>query len=767
MRIRMVLRVALISLSSLLPVAAQTAASVPASSAATAVPPLVPYSGIAKDAAGKPLSGEIGITFLIYKDQEGGSPLWMESQRTAVDVAGHFQVQLGAMAVNGLPIDLFSTGEARWLEVQIAGLAPESRVLLVSVPYALKAADAATLGGLPASAFALAGSKAVVAAASVGQTVTPDVNATVTTPGGTTGYLPVFTGAATVADSILYASSTGVGVGDVPNSTAVFDVNGKSIWRGLMNVSRAGNATDAAGFDSYAMFFQASVYNSSSKAAVLPNFQLQVEPTGNDTATPGETFNVLSSATGGTPAETGLYFNSNGIIHFATGQTFPGAGGGGSGTITGVTAGTDLTGGGTTGVVTLNLDTTKVPLLTAANTFTGNQKVTGTLSTTGELTAAAGLTSAGAVGIGTTTPRSLLEVEATASAALGPVVTLTNTAGGGGAMSALDFNTKLPSTTGTYNPMARIAAMDALHYSDNLVFLSNTPGVANNGLETNMIIQSNGQTGINTTAPGAQLEVDANPTLGTDAIYGFGATVGTGAGSLGVEGTGGESLSTFTGGSGGNFTGGYAEGTGIGGDGVDAYAGDSAESDNEGYAGYFGGSIFVTGTVLPSDVKATIDHPLDPANKYLVQATVQSSEMVNIYSGNVTTDELGVATVRLPDWFEAENADFRYQLTVVGKFAQAIISQEIANHQFKISTNASFTKVSWQVTGVRQDVYAKAHPLVVEREKTGVERGYYVHPELYGQPAEKQTQWARHREMMKKQGAERQGTGLRAQSTGN
>ena len=85
-----------------------------------------------------------------------------------------------------------------------------------------------------------------------------------------------------------------------------------------------------------------------------------------------------------------------------------------------------------------------------------------------------------------------------------------------------------------------------------------------------------------------------------------------------------------------------------------------------------------------------IDHPLDPANKYLVHASVESSEMINIYSGNVITDELGLATVNLPDGFEAENADFRYQLTVIGgRFAQAIVSKEIANHQFTISTNAS------------------------------------------------------------------------------
>ena len=146
-------------------------------------------------------------------------------------------------------------------------------------------------------------------------------------------------------------------------------------------------------------------------------------------------------------------------------------------------------------------------------------------------------------------------------------------------------------------------------------------------------------------------------------------------------------------------------------------------------------TFFVDGT-LTADVKDfKIDHPLDPANKYLVHTSVESSEMMNIYSGNVTTDELGLATVTMPDWFEAENTDFRYQLTVVDeRFAQAVVSKRIANHQFTIHTNASNVQVSWQITAVRQDVYAKAHPLVVEQVKGDKERGFYQHPELSASP---------------------------------
>ena len=130
-------------------------------------------------------------------------------------------------------------------------------------------------------------------------------------------------------------------------------------------------------------------------SVVSPRFQLQVEPTGNDTASPKGTLNVLASATAAAPVETGLFINTNGTIHFAPGQTFPGTG---LGTITGVTAGTALTGGGTSGTVTLNVDTTKVPLLTAANTFAASQALTsGDLSLGSTFGAATGVINIGGI----------------------------------------------------------------------------------------------------------------------------------------------------------------------------------------------------------------------------------------------------------------------------------------------------------------------------------------------------------------------------------
>ena len=114
-----------------------------------------------KDAEGKPATGSVEITFSLYQFHDGGSPLWAETQTAQFDSQGHYTVLLGAASAAGLPLDLFTNGAARWLGVQPAlpGVGEQPRVLLVGVPYALKAADAETLGGKPASAFMLAGSE--------------------------------------------------------------------------------------------------------------------------------------------------------------------------------------------------------------------------------------------------------------------------------------------------------------------------------------------------------------------------------------------------------------------------------------------------------------------------------------------------------------------------------------------------------------------------------------------------------------------------------
>jgi hypothetical protein len=155
------------------------------------------------------------------------------------------------------------------------------------------------------------------------------------------------------------------------------------------------------------------------------------------------------------------------------------------------------------------------------------------------------------------------------------------------------------------------------------------------------------------------------------------------------------------------------------------------------YAALFSGDVQVTGTLSKGAGTFKIDHPQDPTNKYLIHSFVESPDMMNVYNGNVVTDANGKALVNLPGYFEAENKDFKYQLTVIGQFAQAIIGDEINNNQFTILTDKPNVKVSWQVTGVRNDKFAQQHPVVAEVEKTGSERGKYLYPELYGEAKEK------------------------------
>ena len=155
------------------------------------------------------------------------------------------------------------------------------------------------------------------------------------------------------------------------------------------------------------------------------------------------------------------------------------------------------------------------------------------------------------------------------------------------------------------------------------------------------------------------------------------------------------------------------------------------------YAGYFNGDVNIVGQFSSSNKFFKIDHPQDPTNKYLYHSVVESSEYKNFYDGIVTTDGSGYARVQLPDYFEALNQDFRYQLTVIGTFAQAIVAEKVQNNEFVIRTDQPHVEVSWQVTGVRKDPYALAHPLVPEVEKEPANRGTYLHPEVYGRPADK------------------------------
>src|SRR5271170_2254042 len=229
------------------------------------VPPLIQFSNVASDVNGKPLTGVVGITFYLYQAQQGGSPLWLETQNVQPDSTGHYTVLLGSTTSQGLPTSIFASGEAHWLAVQISGQEEQPRVLLVSAPYALKAADAQTVGGLPPSAFVQVApgglSTAPAPSSPSSNSQSPPVGGS-----GTENYIPIWTdNSGDLGDSILYQVGTGssakVGINEkVPLFT--LDVNGTELMRGLFEMATMNYATPTKAYNSQPFNLESSAYNS-------------------------------------------------------------------------------------------------------------------------------------------------------------------------------------------------------------------------------------------------------------------------------------------------------------------------------------------------------------------------------------------------------------------------------------------------------------------------------------------------------------------------
>jgi hypothetical protein len=154
------------------------------------------------------------------------------------------------------------------------------------------------------------------------------------------------------------------------------------------------------------------------------------------------------------------------------------------------------------------------------------------------------------------------------------------------------------------------------------------------------------------------------------------------------------------------------------------------------------GNLSVVGSLSKGGGSFKIDHPLDPENKYLYHSFVESPDMMNVYNGNITTDAGGYATITMPDYFEALNRDFRYQLTVIneadtGEFLWAQVVRELKNNQFTIRSSRADVKVSWQITGIRHDAWAEKNRIPNSVDKVGSEKGKYLHPEAFDQPTDK------------------------------
>ena len=371
------------------------------------VPRLIRINGSARDEAGKPLAGNHGITFTLYQDEAGQLTVWQETQNLPLDSAGRFSVLLGATNEAGLPLEIFSAGAARWLGIRPDGQAEQPRILLLSVAYALKAADTEMFGGRPASAYLLAETQNTPMQSASGQATPQILNpgqgtilmspvpqtacSSITSDGtATANQITKFTTACNIENSTIYESGSNVGIGNT-SPAAVLDVSGTAIIRGSLSalagavMPPTGTATTSQGYVSNPLDIEASLYNSSLSKAATYVWRWEAEPSGNDSSDTNATLNLLYGVTGDL-VETGVSVANTGVITFASGQTFPGAG---NGTVTSVATGAGLTGGPITKTGTIS-----IPSAGVTNAMLANPSVT--------ITAGSGLSGGGTVALGNT-----------------------------------------------------------------------------------------------------------------------------------------------------------------------------------------------------------------------------------------------------------------------------------------------------------------------------------------------------------------------------
>lgn len=151
-------------------------------------------------------------------------------------------------------------------------------------------------------------------------------------------------------------------------------------------------------------------------------------------------------------------------------------------------------------------------------------------------------------------------------------------------------------------------------------------------------------------------------------------------------------------------------------------------------------AMLANGDFTASGTKAfTVDHPSDPANKFLRHFSTESNEVLNMYRGNVTFDANGEATVEMPDYYDLINKNPSYQLTPIGGFAQLYIKEELTDGRFVIAGGQAGMKASWTVYAERNDPYLQQYPekRAVEVEKREGQKGKYFMPQLYNQSMDK------------------------------
>ncbi len=741
------------------------------------VPDTINYQGYLADDGGIPLEGDHLIQFNIYDAETDGTSVWNEQQTVTLS-SGIFNVQLGAELANSLTIDIFATPDL-FLDIQIfkTGTGWESfepRQKLTSVPFAFKAADSDTLGDHAPSYFSVSTHEHDAAYVNEGQAGSVQssmiLDNSVTSSdlaANSVGSSEISANAVATAElannavTLSKLADNSVGSNEIIDDSVTFEdikdgsgskldadsldghdspyfmTAGTDNWVNTTGDSMTGALSIAGDLD---------VLNSSASGT---NYIASFESIG------GKYASVISAkAIATTGSARGLYVDASSDSSYVYGvESKSSAFSGSSSTVQAFKG--ESTHAGTGDLYGLYSDGTHTG--TSGDAFGVRSWVYG--SDTGDTK-----------GIYSLARKTSTDTDGTV---WGGHFIGDNDRSGGYSYGVLGEATGLAGHR--YGVYGKVTTSDN---SSNYGVYSEASSASGNLFGFYANVDSDGYNYVR----GAYLKVDKSASATGGVIYGLevdtdnnGASAG---GSYGIY----NDVQSQNGAVWGIFNKAYSNGDGSGtwailsdaypsntGPGYGGYfrshaytgySGDSygikaeADGDTSGrsyggyfstsgtglsdYAGYFSGKVRVygnlevSGTVSKGGGSFKIDHPLDPENKYLQHSFVESPDMKNIYDGMATLNDGGEVWVDLPNYFNALNRDFRYQLTAIGAPGPNLyISKEITGNRFQIAGGTPGMKVSWMVTGIRQDAWANANRIQIEVEKETEEKGSYLHPEAF------------------------------------